>query len=113
MTTAALRAAAAFLAAQADMQDIQQTHDIRPGNIFGGGVVNLPGPVPAEFSAFSTSNPYGARADIGSPNNQAILRTYAMRDGFADLNHYIRGTWTPIWPDTKLEPSPGYAGDQA
>ena len=113
--SATLRSAAALLVAQADMADIAAEHDIQigPSDVFGGVVIQLPAAVPPEFYAFTPANPYGARADIGSPNNQAILRAYAIRDGFADLNHYIKGTWRPIWPDAKLEPSPGYAGDQS
>jgi hypothetical protein len=115
--SAALRAAAANIVAQADLIDIGVTHDIDTTNIYSGNVVQLPAPVPQEFYFFSTTNPYGAHPSIGSPNNQAALRAYAARDGFADLNHYVKTplqdgrVLTPIWPDTKLEPSPGYIGD--
>lgn len=100
----ALRTAADMLNAEANKLDppapavrqVQATGQ----NIFSGSVNPWEGHVPSEFQ--NPSHPYGARADIGSPGNQYILREYARRDGKEDRNAYVKDRgFKCIWPDTK------------
>lgn len=99
----ALRAAASMLIAEADKIDPQSVVGQVSGtghSIFSGVENPWAGHVPPEFQ--NPSHPYGARADIGSPGNQYILREYARRDGKEDRNAYIKDRgFTCIWPDTK------------
>lgn len=56
------------------------------------------GPLPDGL--VTKENPYGTRADIGSPGNQVMLRVYARRQGLPDRNSLIKGAkLTPLWPD--------------
>lgn len=70
------------------------------GSIYSGVAAPWAGHVPPQFQ--NPAHPYGARADIGSPGNQAILREYARRDGKEDRNAYVKDRgFVCIWPDTK------------
>ena len=60
------------------------------------------GPLPEGL--VTAANPYGTRADIGSPGWQVMLRTYARTDGKADRNAYVKDSnLIPLWPDTDQE----------
>ena len=74
-------------------------------NAFAGAVMPYP-PVPEQFK--NPSDPYGARADIGSPGLQCSLRAYAFRDGKTDVNQYVKDRGlTCIWPDV-IQPEEKY-----